>query len=64
MGYNIGAIMNLFNHLMKLSLYDNYGDLQPHVTTYQGEVHLHQLQYPLHQNLTSMTMANMTSDHF
>jgi hypothetical protein len=38
------TIINLFNYLMKLSLYDNHGELQPQVTTYQGEVHLHQLK--------------------
>jgi hypothetical protein len=41
------TIMNLFIHLMKLSMYDNHGDLQPQVITYQGEVHLHRLQHLL-----------------
>jgi hypothetical protein len=38
------TIINLFNCLMKLFLYDNHGELQPQVTTYRGEVHLHQLK--------------------
>jgi len=36
-------IMNMFSRLMKLFLYDNYGNLQPQVTIYQEPVHLHQL---------------------
>jgi hypothetical protein len=41
------TIMNLFNRLMKLSLEDNHGDLQPHVIIYLKLVHLHQLQHLL-----------------
>jgi len=40
-------INNMFNHLMKLFMYDNYGNLQPQVTIYPEPVHLHQLQYLL-----------------
>jgi hypothetical protein len=41
------TIMNLFSRLMKLSTYNNHGDLQPQVTIYPELVHLHQLQHLL-----------------
>jgi len=37
------TIMDMFNNLMKLSAYNNNGNMQPHVTTYPKHVHL-QLQ--------------------
>jgi hypothetical protein len=41
------TIMNLFNHLMRLYLFNNHGDLQPQVIIYLDLVHLHQLQHLL-----------------
>jgi hypothetical protein len=41
------TIMNLFNYLMKLYMFNNHGDMQPHVTIYPELVHLHQLQHLL-----------------
>jgi hypothetical protein len=40
-------IISMFSCLMKLSLYDNHGNLQPQVTIYPRSMHLHQLQYLL-----------------
>ncbi len=41
------TLMNLFNYLMKLYLFDKHGNLQPHITIYPKLVHLHQLQHIL-----------------
>ncbi len=39
--------MNLFNHLMRLYMFNNHGNLQPQVIIYPNLVHLHQLQHLL-----------------
>ncbi len=41
------TIMNLFNRLMKSYMFNNHGNLQPHVTIYPNPVHLHQLKHLL-----------------
>ncbi len=38
-------IMNMFNRLMRLYLFNNHDDLQPQVTVYPKPMHLHQLQH-------------------